>query len=303
MNRYKIVAWGIVASIGIFCSLAAGQPRPAVPPFGLEFAIGVPGGVADDITNFTNKKNNPYVDIYVRGGPLRFVVGAGTYRWAPGRVSGDWIRGIECAIVGPAGQTVSLGDWSRWTTPAVAESYQIPPDEPTFRGLVPLEIVRQLPIGPLEASCSAEWQGKAVTSAPSLIPGPDVHLVEPDTPIHRAIYYYQWAADVDLQATHLERPKANERAWQLMQGALKENVWIPCIWGWAAAWARDTGRNRRAAELFTRYLEELTAAVARGEPGYRPEDTIDIDPREKLKEVRADFSKQIAHLRSLPDEE
>ncbi|MBI2568721.1 MAG: hypothetical protein HYV63_17000 [Candidatus Schekmanbacteria bacterium] len=303
MNRYKIAVWGIVASIGIVCSLAAGQPRPAVPPFGLDFVIGVPGGVADDITNFTNKKNNPYVGIYVRGGPLRFAVTVGTYQWAPGRVSGDGIRAIECAIVGPAGQTVSLGDWSRWATPPITGSYEIPPAMPTFYALVPLEIVRQLPIGPLEASCSAEWQGKAVTSAPSLIPGPDVHLVEPDTPVHRAIYYYQWAADVDLQATHLERPKANEEAWRLMQGAIRENVSLPCIWGWAAAWARDTGRNRRAAELFTRYLEELTAAVERGDPGYRPADFTSDDPREKLKEVRADFSKQIARLRALPDEE
>ncbi|MBI2568383.1 MAG: hypothetical protein HYV63_15280, partial [Candidatus Schekmanbacteria bacterium] len=128
-------------------------------------------------------------------------------------------------------------------------------------------------------------------------------LVEPDTPEHRAIYYYQWAAEVSGQATHSERAKADEEAWRLIQGAIQKNVSLPCIWESAAAWARDTGRNRRAAELFTRYLEELTAAVDRGDPGYRPEDFTFDDPREKLKQVRADTLAQIAHLRSLPEEE
>ncbi|MBI2569584.1 MAG: hypothetical protein HYV63_21455, partial [Candidatus Schekmanbacteria bacterium] len=50
-------------------------------------------------------------------------------------------------------------------------------------------------------------------------------------------------------------------------------------------------------------LQELTAAVERGDPGYRPEDITSIDPRERLQEVRADTLKQIAHLRSLPEEE
>ncbi|MBI2568558.1 MAG: hypothetical protein HYV63_16170 [Candidatus Schekmanbacteria bacterium] len=238
----------------------------------------------------------------MRGGPLGFGISVGIWEgWTPGRVSGDWIRGIQCKIVGSAGETVPLGEWYRWTAPAVADSYQIPPDKAEFRGLVPLDIVRQLPVGRLEVICTAEWKGREVTDLTGK--ARFARLVEPDTPEHRAIYYYQWAHEVSGQATHSEQAKADEEAWRLIQGAIQQNVSLPCIWEWAAAWARDTGRNHRAAELFTRYLEELTAAVARGEPGYRPEDTIDIDPREKQKEVRADTLKQIAHLRSLAEEE
>ncbi|MBI2571118.1 MAG: hypothetical protein HYV63_29280 [Candidatus Schekmanbacteria bacterium] len=144
---------------------------------------------------------------------------------------------------------------------------------------------------------------RASNERAKLIAVPDVRLVEPDTPVHSAIYYYQWAADVDLRATDAGRPKAKEEAWRLIQGALQENASLPCIWEWAAAWARNTGRNRRAAELFSRHLEELTAAVERGDSGYRPEDFTSDDPREKLNEVRPDTLEQIARLRALPEVE
>ncbi|MBI2567993.1 MAG: hypothetical protein HYV63_13265, partial [Candidatus Schekmanbacteria bacterium] len=157
------------------------------------------------------------------------------------------------------------------------------------------------PAGRLEVICTAEWDGREVTDLTEK--ARFTRLVEPDTPVHRAIYYYQWAHYVERKATHAERARANEEAWRLMQGAIRENVSLPCIWQDAAAWARDTGRNRRATELFTRYLHELTAAVDRQDPGYRPEDTTSVDPRERLKEARADIMKQIAHLRSLPDED
>ncbi|MBI2571469.1 MAG: hypothetical protein HYV63_31050 [Candidatus Schekmanbacteria bacterium] len=288
----------VIAAIIIYSSVAAAGPRPPEPIRGLSFGMGAVA-VADDIAGYTNWKNNPYADIYVRGGPLGF--GVGLLGWTPGRVSGDWIRGIQCRIVGPAGETVPLGEWFRWTTPAVAESYQMPPDKPHFWGLVPLDILRQLPAGRLEVICTAEWDGREVTDLPES--AHFARLVEPDTPVHRAIYYYQWAYIVNGQATDAERPKAKEEAWRLMQGAIRENVSLPCIWEWAAAMARDTGRNRRAAALFTRYHHELTAAVDRQDPGYRPEDTTSVDPRERLKEARADIMKQIAHLRSLPDED
>ncbi|MBI2567994.1 MAG: hypothetical protein HYV63_13270, partial [Candidatus Schekmanbacteria bacterium] len=109
----------VIAAITIFTSLATAGPRPPEPIRALSFGMGA-ANVADDITSYTNREHYPYTDIYVRGGPLSFAVSL--WDWTPGRVSGDWIRGIQCRIVGPAGETVPLGKWFRWTTTAAAES-------------------------------------------------------------------------------------------------------------------------------------------------------------------------------------